>query len=112
MNKVVWENQDRFACVAEIHRLEAELGSLLLRVQQFDQHVSAVGHHIGAVCGGVDVDTLDKGGTAAVIIAKFDALKAELARCKARTAAVPPSAMPKHEQLQDPDPMFWFGEAK
>ena len=60
------------ASMAKCRELEAERDDLLLRVQQFDHHVSAIGHHIGAVCGGVDVDPEVEGSTAAAIIAKFD----------------------------------------
>jgi len=103
-----------------INNLTQERDAFLLRVQQFDQHIRAIGHHVHAVCGGVDVDQSDPGSTAATIIAKFDVLQeytasivkeltktqSELERYKLRAAAMPPKPMPKYAQLQDPDPTF------
>lgn len=55
--------------------------SLQARIEQFDRAITRIGHHVGAVCAGVDTeDEHGPGGhTAVAIIEKFDALQDEFA---------------------------------
>lgn len=79
---------------AEIALLESKVESLLTyvpdalkhatlqtRIEQFDRAITRIGHHVGAVCAGVDTeDEHGPGGhTAVAIIEKFDALQAKVA---------------------------------
>ena len=72
---------DCFSLEHDRDLLENEIKELQAKVEQFDRAISRIGHHVGAVCAGVDTeDECGAGGhTAVAIIGKFDELQSKVA---------------------------------